>query len=175
MLETQRLVLRGFQEKDWKDLYEYLSLESVVRYEPYNPFTEEEAKREASRRVRDESFWAVCLKDSGKLIGNLYFRQVEPEEFMEWELGFVFNPAYHGKGYATESCKKIIEYGLGDLGVRRVVSVCNPENFSSWRLLERLGMRREGHFLKNIYFKRDRDGNPIWQDTYQYALLNPIK
>ena len=49
--------------------------------------------------------------------------------------------------------------------------MCNPENTPSWRLMERLGMRREGHLRKNIWFFRDENGRPIWQDTYEYAIL----
>lgn len=82
-----------------------------------------------------------------------------------------FTPKYYGKGYATESCRAIIDYGFRELKVRRVVAMCNPDNISSWKLLERLKMRREGHHLKNIYFKEDENGKPIWNDTYEYAVL----
>jgi RimJ/RimL family protein N-acetyltransferase len=54
---------------------------------------------------------------------------------------------------------------------RRVIAMCNPLNAPSWKLLERLGMRREGHLRKNIYFKKDQAGNPIWLDSYEYAVL----
>jgi RimJ/RimL family protein N-acetyltransferase len=49
--------------------------------------------------------------------------------------------------------------------------MCNPENQASWKLLERLGFRREGTLLKNIYFFTDENDNPIWQDTFEYGLL----
>ena len=49
--------------------------------------------------------------------------------------------------------------------------MCNPVNTTSWRLLERLGMRREGHLIQNIYFKKDENGEPIWSDTFEYAIL----
>jgi len=49
--------------------------------------------------------------------------------------------------------------------------MCNPENERSWRLLERLGMRREGNLRKNIFFFRNEQGEPLWQDTYEYGLL----
>ena len=47
----------------------------------------------------------------------------------------------------------------------------NPLNTASWRLLERLGMRREGYLMQNIVFHRDEEGQPLWQDTYAYAML----
>lgn len=170
-MNTERLTIRRFTPEDWKDLHEYLTLEEVVKYEPYNAYSLEECKEEALKRSRNEAFWAVCLTENNKLIGNLYFEQQEPKEFMTWEIGYVFNPAYYGKGYATEACIKMLHYAFESLGARRVIGCCNPENEASWRLLERLSMRREGHFLKHVYFKKTPEGNPIWHDGYHYAIL----
>ncbi|MTL92046.1 N-acetyltransferase, partial [Turicibacter sanguinis] len=57
------------------------------------------------------------------------------------------------------------------LGARRIVAMCSPLNESSWKLLERIGMRYEGTLLQNVYFKKDEEGKPIWLDTYEYAIL----
>ncbi len=171
IIETDRLTMRRFLKDDWKDLHEYLSDKQVVKYEPYNVFNEEDCKSEAERRALDNAFWAVCLKENGKMIGNIYFNQQHPKEFSNWELGYVFNPVYYGNGYATESCRAVIEYGFNILEVRRIVAMCNPQNTRSWKLLERLNMRREGCLRKNIFFKLDTYGDPIWIDTYEYAVL----
>lgn len=137
MVETERLILRRFNKDDWQDLYEYLSDEAVVRYEPYGVFTEEECKQAAISRANQEFFWAICLKGSGeagvvgragsaesvgadgsagsaagKLIGNIYFQQQNPPEFMCWSLGYVLSPRYQGQGYATEGCQAILEHGF---------------------------------------------------------------
>ena len=168
VIETHTLLTRPFDPADWGDLHEYLSDEQVVRYEPYGVFTEDESRREAARRSSDPAFWAVCLKDSGKLIGNLY---LAGQPFDTWELGYVFNASYHGKGYATEAAACLLDDVFSRLGARRVTAMCNPLNTASWRLMERLGMRREGHLIRNIWFKRDERGEPIWADTYEYAIL----
>jgi len=102
MAETKRLMIRRFRPKDGADLYDYLSREEVVRFEPYEMFSREEADREAARRAGDETFWAVCLRESGKLIGNIYLAK---QEFDTWELGYVFNSDFWGKGYAYEAAK----------------------------------------------------------------------
>lgn len=99
-LITERLLIRTFQENDWEDLFEYLSDEEVVRFEPYGPLSSEQARKEAADRTNDPSFHGVCLRENGKLIGNLYFHQLESDL---WELGYVFNRSYQGRGYATES------------------------------------------------------------------------
>lgn len=170
-LATERLLLRRFVPDDWRDLYEYLSQPAVVQYEPYPAYTEDESRQEALDRSQQEAFWAVCLKESGKLIGNVYFQQQEPRDFLTWEIGYVFNPAYYGKGYATESCQAMLRYGFQQLHAYRIVAHCNPLNTASWKLLERLSMRREGHLRKNIFFKYDELGRPIWNDTFEYAIL----
>ncbi|MDR0326061.1 MAG: GNAT family N-acetyltransferase [Oscillospiraceae bacterium] len=168
-METERLLIRRFTTEDWQDLYEYLSQEETVRFEPYEVFTKEACKQEAVRRSGDNAFWAVCLKDCGKLIGNIYLSK---QEFDTWELGYVFNQEYRGKGYATEAAARLLDDVFANQNARRVIAMCNPLNEPSWKLLERLGLRREGHLIKNIYFKKDKAGSPIWSDTYEYALLH---
>ena len=168
MLKTQRLTIRRFTPKDGRDLYAYLCDPNVVRYEPYDVWTLEECLKEAARRANDEAFYAVCLSDDQRLIGNLYLQR---QEFDTFELGFVFHPDYQGKGYAYESAQALIQYAFDELMARRIIALCNPQNEKSWRLMERLGLRREGHLRKNIFFKRDKAGHPLWQDTYEYAIL----
>ncbi|KPU44309.1 ribosomal-protein-S5-alanine N-acetyltransferase [Oxobacter pfennigii] len=168
MIETQRLIIRTFLPEDADDLYEYLSEPQVVFYEPYEVFTREECEKEALRRSTDSAFWAVCLKKDKKLIGNIYFSK---QEFDTWELGYVFNIAYQGNGYAGESAIAVIDNAVKQLNARRIVAMCNPQNEKSWKLLERLRMRREGYLKQNIYFKTDINNNPIWLDTYEYGIL----
>ena len=170
-METERLILRRFSCDDWKDMHEYLSSEKVVRYEPYGPLNRDDCKVEAAARSKNDSFWAVCLKGSPKLIGNMYFEQVNPKEYDTWEIGYVFNQDYWGKGYATEAAFRMLEYGFNEKKAHRIIGRCNMENASSWKLLERLGMRREGSHLKSGFFKRSASGEPLWHNAYQYAIL----
>lgn len=167
-METARLIIRRFLPGDWQDLFEYLSQKEVVKYEPYDVFTEERAKQEAIDRSNNPSFWAVCLQTTGKLIGNIYLSE---QKFNTWELGYVFNSNYQGKGYASEAARALLDLLFTDCGAYRIIAMCNPLNTASWRLLERIGLRREGHLIKNIWFFKDECGDPIWQDTYEYAVL----
>lgn len=171
MMETDRLIIRRFKSDDWKDLYDYLSKEEVVKYEPYGVFNEEESRNEAARRANDESFFAVELKENNKVIGNIYFAKDGPEQFLTWEIGYVFNSDYQGKGYATEASERIIKYGFEELNAHRIKARCNPVNEKSWHLMERLNMRREGHFISNAFHSMTKDGKPIWHDAYEYGIL----
>ena len=166
--ETERLILRRYNKEDLQDLFEYLSDKEVVEYEPYRPLTLDETKENLEWRIGTEEMIAVELKDSHKMIGNGYMGK---REFEALETGYVFNRNYWGQGYASESCKALIERAFSS-GVHRIYAECDPCNKSSWKLLERLGFQREAHLRKNVYFWKDENDKAIWKDTYVYAKLN---
>lgn len=82
------------------------------------------------------------------------------------ELGWVLAPEYGGRGYATEAVRAMVTYCFADLGVRRIVANCFLDNDASWRLMERVGMRRETHAVRESLHRSGR-----WLDTVAYALL----
>ncbi len=171
MINTSRLLIRQFQEQDYNSLFDYLSNPTVYRFEPGEPISLEKAKELTLERSQGTDFWAVILKSEQKLVGHLYFKQTEPKEFLTWELGYIFNPAFHNKGYATESAYELVHYGFIHFGIHRLIAHCNPENVASWKVLEKIGMRREGFFRKNVFFRRNVDGSPVWVDSFEYAIL----
>ena len=170
-VETERLILRCFRESDLQDLHEYLSAPHVVAFEPYKPQSLEEVRENLAWRISTNEMIAVELKETGKLIGNVYLGK---RDFDSLEIGFVFNRCFQHQGYARESCEKLIEAAFAT-GIYRIYAECDPENKASWGLLERLGFIREAHLRENVYFWKDTDGNPIWKDTYIYALLSRHK
>lgn len=165
--ETRRLILRRYKKEDLRDLFEYLSDEETLAFEPYKAKSLDETEDDLAWRMGTEEMIAVELKDSHKMIGNVYMGK---REFDALEIGFVFNRAYWGNGYARESCDALIRRAFS-AGVHRIYAECDPENIRSWKLLEALGFRREAHLLQNVYFWKDASGNPIWKDTYVYAKL----
>jgi RimJ/RimL family protein N-acetyltransferase len=171
MIETTRLLIREFAEADAEGLYEYLSLPETYRFEPGAPISLEEARALAKERSNGASFFAVALKGEDTIIGHLYFGRIEPAEFMTWELGYIFNPRYHNNGYCSEAAQALIGYGFRSLRAHRIIAHCNPLNYASWRVLEKIGMEREGHFKKKAFFRRDADNNPLWHDCYAYGIL----
>ncbi len=182
-LHSERLTIRNFQPDDSRDLFEYLSRADVLTYEPGTPENRTSCDHLAAERARGDNFLAVCLKDpklppgqgdhneAGKMIGHLYLERQDPLEFNTWEIGYIFNPVFGKQGFATEAARCLVAWLFEGMGAHRVIALCNPENISSWHLLERIGMRREGHFLKKAFFKRDSSGNPLWHDAYEYAIL----
>ena len=171
MIETDRLFIRQFVPADFDDLYEYLSNPATYLFEPGKPITPDEAKELCGLRSKSNEFLAVVLKQSGKMIGHLYFKQLEPADRQSWELGYIFNPEYHRKGYASEASAAMTKYAFANYKAHRIMARCNPDNTASWKLLEKIGYIREGHFKKCGFVHKDNNGHPIWTDAYEYSKI----
>jgi RimJ/RimL family protein N-acetyltransferase len=169
-LETERLIVRAFKPEDAADLLEYLSLPEIYAFEPGEPIDLAEAQRLAAERAVGDCFYAVELKETGKLVGHLYFARCQPEEFLTWELGYIFNPAYHRRGYCKEASRALLDYAFRTLHAHRVEAFCDPRNPASWKTLESIGLKREGFFPQKAFFRRDTAGKPLWHDCCAYGI-----
>ena len=87
-----------------------------------------EAKKLCKERSKGKNFWAAVLKDSKKLIGHVSFFPSGPEFLLTWEIGFIFNPAFQNRGYATEAILAVIKHAFNEMGAHRIVGHCSPEN-----------------------------------------------
>jgi ribosomal-protein-alanine N-acetyltransferase len=171
VIETKRLVVRRFSPDDYRDLFEYLSEPVIYAFEPGKPVSIEEAKSLALERSKGSDFLAVELKDKKKMIGHLYFKQAEPLWLQTWELGYIFNPKFQRRGYGSEAAAGLTAYGFEKNNIHRIMARCNPQNTASWKLLEKVGFKREGCFRKYGFVHTDENGSPIWMDAYEYSLL----
>jgi [ribosomal protein S5]-alanine N-acetyltransferase len=164
-IETQRLRIRQFEADDWVAVYAYASKPEVMTYIPEGVLSAEQAREfVATNQGAEARALAVVLTATNRLIGHLVFHPwFAPRTY---EIGWVFNPDYHGQGYATEGLTALLQYGFETLKLHRIIATCQPENVPSYRVMEKLGMRREGWFQKCIY----RDEH-TWWDEYFYAML----
>lgn len=168
-VETERLIVRDYVLGDEQDLCEYMLQRVDAEFEGYPDFTVEKSKEEIEFRTQSDEFYAIELKANHKVIGNVYMGN---REFNSRELGYVLNEEYIGKGFGTEASKALVDYFFMQ-GVHRIFAECNPDNIASWKVMEKIGLKREAYFKKNVSFHNDKDGNPIYWDTYVYAMLNP--
>ena len=168
---TDRLVVRRFSPSDGPDLHAYLSDPRIYAFEPGEPVDEQTASRLARERAEGTDFWALASRVSGRMIGHLYFARVEPMPWRTWELGFIVHPAHQRQGFASEAATALLRHAFAVMGVHRVVAHCNPDNPASWRVLERVGLRREGLLRRSACFRRGPDGREAWTDTFVYAML----
>lgn len=171
-LTTARLHLRPFQAGDAEDLFAYLSLPEVCRYLYESPLAtladvrEPLAHRMAQTSLREEGdslTLAVLLPQADRVIGNVLLHY-SSRSHRQGEIGFVFHPAYHQRGYAAEAAQLMLRIGFESLQLHRVIGRCDARNHSSARLMERLGMSREAHLIENEFVKG------AWTDEYIYAI-----
>ena len=166
-IRTGRLLLRPFRESDYDNLYEFLSQLKDDEFEGYPGITYENGREHLKYRVGSEEFHAVELKESGKVIGNIYCGN---RDYDAKEVGYIINRDYQRKGYAAEALSAVIKRAFEE-GAHRVFAECDPRNSCSWKLLEKVGLKREAHFRQNIFFRKDAEGKPVWKDTYVYAMI----
>ena len=178
MIETERLILRPFLEADAEDVFEYLKKPMVNCFACMKVNSLEEAKNAVLDRSKDkEYYFAIVLKENGKVIGEIDAMPETPAPDERNAVLDTFSPCwmlnknYHGKGYAFEAAQAFFNYLFYEKGARRIYAYTEDYNVSSQKLCEKLGMRREGMFKEFITFINDEDGNPIYENTIQYAIL----
>lgn len=167
-IKTERLVIRNFELRDQDDLCEYMLQRVDKEFEAYPNFKKENIEDEIKYRSNSEEFFAIELKSEHKVIGNIY---LGVRDFESKELGYVLNEKYFLNGYGSEAAEAVIKWAFIK-GVRRIYSECAPKNIASWKTMEKIGMTREARLRKNVSFHKDEFGNPIFQDTYIYGILN---
>ncbi len=175
-IETERLILRPFEEKDASDVLEYLGNPAVNCFACMKLASVEEARKEMQNRARDtEYYFAIVLKENDKVIGEIFAHpegeDPEQRDFDTFSPCWMLNLDYTGKGYAYEAAYAYFDYLFREKGARRIYAYTEDYNLSSQRLCEKLGMRREGLFLEFVSFINNPDGTPKYENTMQYAIL----
>ena len=179
IIETERLILRPFFEGDGADVLEYLAEPAVNCFACMRLNSLEEAQAEMKKRGSEtEYYFAIVLKETGKVIGEIdaYPETGEPHADEDapkdtFSPCWMLNRAYQGKGYAYEAAHAFFDYLFREKGARRIYAYTEDYNIPSQRLCEKLGMRREGLFLEFVSFVNNPDGTPRYENTYQYAIL----
>lgn len=170
-IETERLMLRPFRQGDAEDLFAYLHAPTASCFFSLRLADMAAAENEIARRAGDTSCAAICLKDTGQVIGDLFAGAGEHEEEETASVGWCLNPQFGGRGYALEAARALFDHLFRELGLRRLYAYVEDHNTPSRRLCEKLGMRREGTFIEFVSFTKDEAGNPIYENTMQYAIL----
>jgi RimJ/RimL family protein N-acetyltransferase len=170
VLVTDRLLLREFRESDCQAVHAFLSDPEVSRYCPFQPPTEEETREEiqkmldGTRAEPPQYDFAIVLRSSDTLIG-LCRLTIRPDELRQAELLYLLNQHHWGQGYATEAVRAVLGFGFRELRLHRVYATCRPANVASSRVMEKVGMQREGHLRRHRWMKG------AWHDSLLYAIL----
>jgi RimJ/RimL family protein N-acetyltransferase len=170
-LQTPRLVLRRLRTDDLAVLCAYRSLPEVARFQSWDTFGPDDGARliaeHSCRAPNIPGTWlqlAIVRTDSGEMIGDcgLHFLEGDGRQV---ELGITLAPPHQGRGYATEGLAGVIDHVFRRLEKHRVTAVTDAENVAAAALFDRLGFRREAHFVQNVWFKGR------WGSEFAFALL----
>lgn len=170
LIETPRLRLREFRPGDEEAINLYASDPEVVKFMEWGPNTLEETRKFAQERIaarekqprRDYGLF-IELKESGNLIGGcgIYVNERQPVAF----IGYVLNRDYWNRGIMTESARALVDFGFSSLHLGRIWATCDACNGASARVLEKIGMSREGLLRKEQIIRGK------WRDSFVYAIL----
>jgi RimJ/RimL family protein N-acetyltransferase len=169
-IRSERLLLRRFETGDVAGLAAYRSHPDVARYQSWDaPFALAEASSLIAELAAGDPGepgwfqWAIERIDEPGIVGDLGVNLLDDEQ--QAAIGYTMDPAFQGRGYATEAVARMLEHLFAEKGLHRVSAECDTRNDASVRLLEHLGFRREAHLRSSTWSKGE------WCDDYLYALL----
>ena len=169
-LFTPLLVLRRFNENDLPAFHAYRNDPNLARFQSWEAFNLTEAaafiREHQARGAGLPGQWlqiAIALRETDALIGDCAFK-LHTDDARQATIGVTLAQKYHRHGYAVEAMTCLLNHLFDTMNLHRVVADTDPENAASWKLLERLGLRREGHLKQSLWFKGR------WADEYLYAI-----
>lgn len=145
MLETERLLLREFDEDDLEAFFLLCSVPEVVRYTGFSLDNIEQARENLRTRPMADYLkhgygrWACVLKEDGTVMGFAGLKYLD--ELNEVDLGYRFLPEYWGRGLATEAARPVVDYGFRELQLDSILGLVDPANKASVRVLEKTGFQ----------------------------------
>jgi len=171
-IETERLILRSFNQADTIPFYQYRSDPEVARYQGWEiPYSLEMAERLVAVMLlmpahEPGQFYQVAieLRSTGEMIGDCAYK-ISAMDHLQAEIGFTLAKRFQGKGYATEAVGRLVDYLFNDLKIHRIIADVDPANNASAKLLARLGFRHEGLFKESWFLRGE------WVDEDWYAIL----
>ena len=171
-IETERLILRKIAKEDASDMYEYSKDPKTSEFLTWSPhesvsYTKKYIRFLLKKYKTGEYFdWAIEEKESGKFIGTCGFPLFDPEN-SKAEIGYVLNPSFWGRGYATEAVTAIVDYAFSSLKLHRLEARCMKNNSSSENVLKKCAFSLEGVFKDELIIKGE------YKTISHFALLNP--
>jgi RimJ/RimL family protein N-acetyltransferase len=168
-ITTERLILRRYSYDDVPDIIELVSHPSFAKATPEIKATEEGVKAYIQDQNATQPFeqdmcfdLAIERKGDGKIIGLL---SMIHKEHYQGELGYALGIKHRGKGYTTEAARALVTYCFNTLGLHRIQAITSTSNTDSWKVMERLGMRREAQLKEAVF------NNGEWEDKLIYGIL----
>ena len=171
-LETDRLILRKFNENDYKGMFNnWASDPKVCKYVSFNPHKDYEETKEIInnwiKNYDNGSYnWVVELKYTKEIIGNIEVISAS-KKHNNCEIGYVYGSKYWGNGYATEALRKVIKYLLTECNFHLVEARHLASNPASGRVMAKAGMKKEA-VLRGRRFNKETNK---YDDLIVYSII----
>ena len=170
-IESERLFIRNFSIEDLNEVFEFMSSPEMAEFEQFPAMSWDETvhyiKKFSFTALSQQDPWvelAIFQKEERRVIGGLSIKYVD-KQLTQVEIGYRIHWDFQSQGYATEACRVVIDE-LFRIGVRRISASTAAKNVASWKVMEKLGMRREAHFREKVLI------HGAYEDEYVYALLS---
>ncbi|WP_325063431.1 GNAT family N-acetyltransferase [Gracilibacillus salitolerans] len=163
------MLLREFTKDDWIDVHKYASQDIVCQYQPWGPNTKDDSLgfvkqviNDANQEPRTRFVFAIVYNENMIGAGEFNIRDFTNKI---GEVAYILNPKYWGKGIATDVAKLLIDFGFKELKLHRIYATCDPRNIGSSKVLEKVGMVKEGRIRENLFVKGG------WRDSLLFSVL----
>ena len=169
-LETPRLILRAVDIGDLKDIFAYASDEEVTRFLRWGPHRSLESTEshimEILRQYKEgmDGPWALEYKETGSVVGSIHLMAISVQH-SKVEIGFVLSKSYWNRGLMSEALTRVLEFSFERVGLNRIEGFCVVDNHAGLKVMERVGMKKEGVLREYLYQKG------AWRDFAVYAIL----
>jgi len=157
-IETERLVLKLYTDRDKDDFIRLLTDPAVMRYVDKGPLSPDQADVLWQRLMEDfypngiDTIWAVFAKDDGRYVGNASLRP-RPERQKDWEIGYYLTPGEWGKGFATEIASRLVDFGFETAGLKEVYATVDKGNLASINVLRKSGL---------VFYRKEYDDQGVF-------------
>ncbi|MCM2677564.1 GNAT family N-acetyltransferase [Alkalicoccobacillus plakortidis] len=170
-MHSTNISLREFRYDDWKAINQYARLASVSQYQAWRVQTEIDSQSYLVQLIQDSACeprsryaFAIIENETQFCIGSAELN-IRDRHNRVGELAYILHPNYWGKGFATEAAKQMLSYGFSEQKLHRIFATCDPRNISSERVMQKVGMQKEGKLRENLLLDEG------WRDSLIYSLL----
>jgi len=166
---TERLTIRPFKSTDLQDVFAIYNDEDTCKFLLHNKWTQDDMQERFNKKLANsvltkESKLSLAVVYETKVVGDLSVWYTDMKDTVE--IGYGFSNEVAGKGLATEAVSSLVNKLFSEFNVHRIQANLDARNTASQKLCERIGMRKEAHFIQNYWNKNE------WTDSFAYGMLS---
>ncbi|PFD86502.1 GNAT family N-acetyltransferase [Bacillus thuringiensis] len=166
---TERLIIRPFESADLQDVFAIYNSDDTCKFLLHNKWTHEDMQKRFNKKLANnvltkDSILSLAVIYKTKVVGDLSVWYTNMKDTVE--IGYSFSNEVAGRGLATEAVSSLVFKLFNECNVHRIQANLDARNTASQKLCERIGMRKEAHFIQDFWNKGE------WTDSIVYGMLS---